>query len=73
MKNTNTHGKSAPYRLWFKELTEINEKYDMGLDIKNFDTVHLKKMKESPLGYMAMYTDHTKELFRGVDENTTTH
>jgi hypothetical protein len=45
----------------------------MGLDIKNFDTVHLKKMKESPLGYMAMYTDHTKELFRGVDENTTTH
>ena len=59
---SNTIGKNAPYRLWFDELSELNDKLIMGLDIKNWDDVHMNGMKESPLGYMAMFKDHSNEI-----------
>lgn len=65
---SNTQKKNAPYRLWFDELSELNEKLRIGLDIKNWDDVHMKDMEESPLGYMAMYKDHTHEVM-GSDSN----
>lgn len=52
----------APYRVWWKELAELNLKYEMGLDVTNWDEVHLPQMKDSPLGYIASFKDHVKEV-----------
>lgn len=48
----------APYRLWFKELTLLNDRLEIGIDIENFDEVHLPQLKESPLGYMAQFVQY---------------
>lgn len=53
---------NAPYRLWWSELTKLNSQHAMGLDIEKWDTVHLKTMRESPLGYIAEMKDHAKEI-----------
>ena len=50
-------------KIWFQELIEINTKHSMGIDFKAWEaSEHLKGMKESPLGYKAMYKDHAKKM-----------
>jgi lipopolysaccharide biosynthesis glycosyltransferase len=60
--HTGSSGWNAPYRLWWRELTELNGKHKMGLDIEHWDEVHLPAMKKSPLGYIAELKDHAKEV-----------
>lgn len=45
-------------RKWFEELGKLNDKHGMGLDIENWVEKHALQMKESPLGYLAMFWDH---------------
>jgi lipopolysaccharide biosynthesis glycosyltransferase len=51
-------GTPSAAQLWFDELSKLNDEYDMGLDIPNWEEKHMPQMKESPLGYLAKYTDH---------------
>lgn len=37
----------APYRVWFKELGELNANLSIGLDMENWDTVHLPQLRGS--------------------------
>eukprot|EP00588_Corethron_pennatum_P032212 CAMPEP_0194341362 /NCGR_PEP_ID=MMETSP0171-20130528/89453_1 /TAXON_ID=218684 /ORGANISM="Corethron pennatum, Strain L29A3" /LENGTH=469 /DNA_ID=CAMNT_0039106677 /DNA_START=524 /DNA_END=1930 /DNA_ORIENTATION=+ len=67
MKRQTSRHTYAASRLWFKELAKLNKKYKMGLDIENWNSVHLREMKKSPLGYMATYKDHTLKLKEGGD------
>ena len=57
-KRTSTAERSAPYRLWFKELGEINELFNMGLDLSKMGR-GIQNMTETPLGHMAMWYDHS--------------
>merc|ERR1712130_784406 len=58
------------YRLWFKILAEINEQYNMGLDVDNWDDAHLQNMKDSPLGYKPEYRDNV-HLVHNLEETLT--
>jgi hypothetical protein len=49
---------TQPHNLWYTELTELNEKYSMGLDMEHFVEKHMPHMEVSPLGYIAKYWDH---------------
>jgi hypothetical protein len=50
------------HRLWYQELAEINMKVHIGLDMENFEKRHLPALAESPLGYIAAFTDHQEYL-----------
>ena len=52
--------KDAAYRVWWRKLADLNEKYSIGLDIEHWDKKHEELKQVSPLGYMAMYSDHAK-------------
>ena len=56
---------NGPYRLWFATLEELNTKLAMGLDISKWNELYMEGMKDSPLGYMAMYKDHTEKIMEG--------
>lgn len=43
--------------LWFKELTEVNEKYKLGLDMDQWNEKYLPWMQDELLGKMAMFHD----------------
>jgi hypothetical protein len=50
-------------RIWFQELVEINANHNMGINFTEWeDSKHLKDMKESPLGYIAKYTDNAMKM-----------
>ena len=40
---------------WFRELNEMNNELQMGIDLQNWQVKHVQQMQESPLGYMAMW------------------
>jgi len=52
-----TYGLKAVKTRWFKELDELNKELKMGLDLWHWNDKHLEEMKESALGYQAMYSD----------------
>jgi len=54
----NNFTKTGGASIWFDELAKLNTNLTMGLDIKNWNNVHLEHMKESPFGYLAEYRDH---------------
>ena len=54
--------KNAAYRLWWRHLADINEKYNMGLDIEHFGSKHANLKQESPLGYLPKYGDHAQMI-----------
>jgi len=56
-KTFSSRMQAAPKSLWFKELYELNEKHDMGLDLANWNSKYLQQMKTSTLGYMSYYDD----------------
>ena len=63
LTSTEHHFYYGATRIWFQELVEINTKYSMGIDVNAWEaSEHLKDMIESPLGYMAMYKDHTQKM-----------
>jgi len=43
--------------LWFKELAEASDKYEIGLDIKHWNEVHLESVRGDLLGEKAEYHD----------------
>ena len=47
----------GPLLIWFKELSELNTKHSMGLDLENWNEKHLDTMRVSPLGYQASNSD----------------
>lgn len=51
------------HKLWYDELTEINEKLSLGLDMENFGKKHLPDLQDSPLGYLAKFKDHRENIF----------
>jgi hypothetical protein len=58
LTSTDHKGYNGAKRIWFQELVEINTKHSMGIDFKAWEaSKDLKYMKESPLGYMAMFKD----------------
>jgi hypothetical protein len=48
---------TAARYLWFKELTEVNEKYHMGLDMDHWDEKYLPLLQDELLGKMALFKD----------------
>jgi len=52
--------------LWFRELIELNENLEIGLDFLNWDK-HLNYMKESSLGYMPFYKDQANLINETTD------
>lgn len=58
---------------WYDNLRQLNEKYNIGLDIDNWDVTHKDIMQESPLGYVAKYTDHKHLVHTTVNSTTTDH
>ena len=62
------------YKLWFQELQQLNTELKMQLDLDNWDSSHLHTMKESPLGYMAKWTDRATIVknHKGSDNDTNT-
>lgn len=63
-----THEKKYQWRIqakvWYDHLRQLNEKYHMGLDIDNWHETHKNIMQESPLGYLARYTDHQHLVYK---------
>ncbi len=49
--------------VWYDHLRQIDKKYNMGLDIDNWHETHKNLMQESPLGYIAKYTDHMNLVY----------
>jgi len=47
----------AAKNLWFLELQEINTKYQMGIDLENWDNTYPELMKNDTLGVQAMFSD----------------
>jgi hypothetical protein len=60
-----SYRQTAARFLWFKELTELNEKYDVGLDMENWNKKHLPSMQGVALGGMAMFHDQ-KDVISSV-------
>jgi Alpha-N-acetylglucosamine transferase len=52
--------------LWFKELTEVNEKYKMGLDMDHWDEKYLPWMRDGLLGKMALLNDQRDVIMSEV-------
>lgn len=71
MDRDDTNDNHAPYRLWFSTLEALNTKLNMGLDISKWNDLYMADMKESPLGYMAMYKDHTEKIMEGGNDKNT--
>ncbi|EEC44602.1 predicted protein [Phaeodactylum tricornutum CCAP 1055/1] len=51
-----------PSLLWFKELIEVNDLLQLGLDVENWNEQHLPRMKDSPMGYIAKFADHANHV-----------
>eukprot|EP00529_Nitzschia_sp_RCC80_P019251 CAMPEP_0113522714 /NCGR_PEP_ID=MMETSP0014_2-20120614/45334_1 /TAXON_ID=2857 /ORGANISM="Nitzschia sp." /LENGTH=511 /DNA_ID=CAMNT_0000420785 /DNA_START=301 /DNA_END=1836 /DNA_ORIENTATION=+ /assembly_acc=CAM_ASM_000159 len=45
------------HRRWYEELKEVNGNLSMGLDVENFNETHLPEIADSPLGYLAKFSD----------------
>jgi lipopolysaccharide biosynthesis glycosyltransferase len=43
---------------WYEELTDVNTKLSMGLDIDDFENKHIPDIVDSPLGYIAKFQDN---------------
>ena len=56
---------------YFKELHEINNKYDMGLDVKHWMTKHSIYFNELPLGEAATYSDQKHVIFQNHTNKST--
>lgn len=63
MEGTGGVALHAPHRLWFKELGELNQEHNFGLDMKKWNKKHMPSMADSPLGYMPLYKDNAKMIF----------
>ncbi|KAL7538178.1 hypothetical protein ACHAWF_008114, partial [Thalassiosira exigua] len=55
----------TPLGFWHKVLSEMNEEYDMGLDLENYAEKVLSRIAHSPLGYLAQHSDHAKLVLKG--------
>ena len=58
INNTWSYKQKGAKSQWFKQLVELNEKFNMDLDISNWNSKYREKMQESPLGHKAKYSDH---------------
>lgn len=54
-------------QFWFWTLHQLNEQLDMDIDLEHWNRKVLPIMRESPLGYLPLYSDNTNRIF----ENTT--
>ena len=57
-------------RYWFKELEEINNKYNMGIDVEHWNEKHWKDFKQLPLGELATYKDSMDIIFQNGTKAT---
>jgi lipopolysaccharide biosynthesis glycosyltransferase len=57
-----SYRQKAAKSLWFLELHEINTKFEMGLDMDNWDSVYPELMKNDTLGVQAQYGDQLDVL-----------
>jgi len=51
-------GYDKAHAKWYDELKDVNEKLSIGLDVDNFKGKHLPEIEDSPLGYVAKFSDH---------------
>jgi Alpha-N-acetylglucosamine transferase len=61
-KSTASYRQRAAKYLWFDELVEINEKLQMGLDMKHWDSKYPNLLKDTSLGYVAKFQDQAEIL-----------
>ena len=47
----------VPKKIWFRELSELNQKLNMGIDLEHWNEKYGEKMKASPLGLIALRSD----------------
>ena len=50
-------------RFWFWQLGIVNHQLGLGLKLTEWNSRYLPTMKESPLGYLPLYTDNTNRIF----------
>jgi len=55
---------------WFKALAEASDKYEIGIDIKHWNKVHLESVRGSLLGEKAEYQDQADVVGIKVKETT---
>jgi hypothetical protein len=67
--STRSYRQRAAKYLWFDELVEINEKLQMGLDMKHWDSKYSNLLKDTSLGYVAQFKDQ-KKIFGIPEEDT---
>jgi len=61
---TREYKQKAAKSIWFRELNELNDKFNMGLVLTRWNKKHLPEMKRSSLGYVALYSDR-KDIIDG--------
>lgn len=64
INSTSSMDMKGVFYYFFRELNEISIKYNMGIDVANWNTKHLKYFKELPLGRIATYGDHADIIFQ---------
>ena len=57
--------------IWFEHLKNLNIKYDMNLDVDNWQEKHKDLMHESPFGYIAQYKDHSIIINKSANKTAT--
>ena len=57
--------------VWFNELDQLNDKYGMGLDVKNWGESHQEHIGQSTFGYMAQFSEHA-EMVKSKNVTTAT-
>lgn len=68
INSTNASEMKAPTLLWFQTLKKINGQIGLGITEEFWQT---QSLRESPLGYMAMWKDHHQRV-EGFHNNTKT-
>jgi hypothetical protein len=66
LHTTSSYRRQSVKYLWFDELKELNEKYEMGLDMDQWDSKYLNLLKQDSVGTIAKFSDQDK-IF-GVSE-----
>jgi hypothetical protein len=59
---TRSFHQNAAKSLWFVELKEINEKYQMGIDLDNWNSIYPALMTNDTLGTLAKFIDQEDAL-----------
>jgi hypothetical protein len=66
LHTTSSYRRQSVKYLWFDELKELNEKYEMGLDMEHWDSKYPNMLRQESVGTIAKFSD--QDAIFGVSE-----